>query len=105
MTTRCIPAEKTFHAQIPSDPSSRFASYPKVMEELKAEARSRGLWNLFLPKRLEQEYGSNVTTLEYAVMAEVMGRSIRVAPEACNCSAPDTGNMGASAPLPRAHHG
>jgi acyl-CoA dehydrogenase len=62
---------------------------PAVMEELKAEARSRGLWNLFQP---HPEWGAGLTNLEYAPLAEVMGRS-HIASEACNCSAPDTGNM------------
>ena len=59
------------------------------MEELKAEARERGLWNLFQP---HPEWGPGLTNLEYAPLAEIMGRS-RIASEACNCSAPDTGNM------------
>ena len=59
------------------------------MEKLKAEARKRGLWNLFQP---HQEWGPGLTNAEYAPLAEVMGRST-IACEACNCSAPDTGNM------------
>jgi acyl-CoA dehydrogenase len=62
---------------------------PPVMEELKAEARRRGLWNLFLP---DDKHGAGLTNLDYAPLAEIMGRT-RIAPEACNCSAPDTGNM------------
>ena len=61
----------------------------EVVEELKAEARRRGLWNLFLP---DAEHGPGLTNLEYAPLAEIMGRT-RIASEACNCSAPDTGNM------------
>ncbi|SCF21515.1 acyl-CoA dehydrogenase family protein [Micromonospora mirobrigensis] len=60
---------------------------PAVVEELKAEARRRELWNLFLPAL------SGLTNVEYAPLAELMGRSIELAPEATNCAAPDTGNM------------
>jgi acyl-CoA dehydrogenase len=63
--------------------------YPAVMEELKDEARRRGLWNLFLPG---SEDGPGLSNLEYAPLAEIMGRT-HIASEACNCSAPDTGNM------------
>ncbi len=61
------------------------------MEELKAEARRRGLWNLFLP---HAEPGHTpLSNVEYAPIAEIAGRSLHLAPEAMNCSAPDTGNM------------
>jgi acyl-CoA dehydrogenase len=60
-----------------------------VMEQLKAEARKRGLWNLFLP---DEEFGAGLTNVEYAPLAEISGWSA-IAPEAINCSAPDTGNM------------
>ena len=60
---------------------------PAVVEELKVEARSRGLWNLFLPAV------SELSNADYAPLAEIMGRSPVLTPEACNCSAPDTGNM------------
>ena len=63
--------------------------HPAVMEELKAEAHKRGLWNLFLP---HDDWGPGLSNLEYAPLAEIMGRST-IASEACNCSAPDTGNM------------
>jgi len=60
---------------------------PPVVEDLKVEARSRGLWNFFLPDV------SGLSNAEYAPLAELMGRSPTLAAEACNCSAPDTGNM------------
>ena len=64
---------------------------PAVVEELKVIARSQGLWNLFLPDCSDPEHGLSV--LDYAHLAEITGRSIEIAPEALNCSAPDTGNM------------
>jgi len=60
-----------------------------VLGELRAQARSRGLWNLFLPG----EHGAGLTNLQYAPLAEVTGRSLLLAPAALNCAAPDTGNM------------
>ncbi|HVA61337.1 MAG TPA: acyl-CoA dehydrogenase family protein [Mycobacteriales bacterium] len=60
---------------------------PPIVEELKLEARSRGLWNLFLPDL------SGLSNLDYAILAELTGRSPHIAPEALNCAAPDTGNM------------
>ncbi len=64
--------------------------YPPIMETLKAEARRRGLWNLFQPHA--GWWGEGFSNLDYAPLAEIMGRST-IASEACNCSAPDTGNM------------
>jgi acyl-CoA dehydrogenase len=64
---------------------------PAVVEDLKLQARSRGLWNLFLPGCQDPPHGLSV--LDYAPLAELSGRSPLIAPEALNCSAPDTGNM------------
>jgi acyl-CoA dehydrogenase len=81
------PNEATFHEQLQAADSKW--SVPPIMEELKEEAKSRGLWNLFLP---DSDLGAGLTNLEYAPLCEVMGRS-PIAPEAFNCNAPDTGNM------------
>ncbi|MGA0208995.1 MAG: acyl-CoA dehydrogenase family protein [Candidatus Nanopelagicales bacterium] len=69
----------------------RLHDLPPVVEELKAAARERGLWNLFLPDSTDPAHG--LTVLDYAHVAEWTGRSVEIAPEAFNCSAPDTGNM------------
>jgi acyl-CoA dehydrogenase len=81
------PAEKTYDEQLASFPTRW--QVPPVIEELKERARGQGLWNLFLP---DPEHGPGLTNLEYAPLCELMGRS-PIAPEAFNCSAPDTGNM------------
>jgi acyl-CoA dehydrogenase len=80
------PAEAVHRERLAGDPPGG----APVMEELKAEARRRGLWNLFLPDR---RWGAGLTNVEYAPLAEITGRSPFLAPEALNCSAPDTGNM------------
>ncbi len=87
MDEHIYPNEQTYHAQL-GEAESRWM-IPPVMEDLKAEAKSAGLWNLFLP---DSEYGAGLTNLEYAPLCEIMGRS-PIAPEVFNCSAPDTGNM------------
>ncbi|MEV4378601.1 acyl-CoA dehydrogenase family protein [Streptosporangium sp. NPDC049644] len=86
MATHVYPAEPVYHAWRQAKGYDNH-ELPPVVEELKSEARSRGLWNLFLPDE------SNMSVLDYATLAEVTGRSIDLAPEALNCAAPDTGNM------------
>ncbi|MGH3530829.1 MAG: acyl-CoA dehydrogenase family protein [Mycobacterium sp.] len=87
MDSRVYPAEAVYEEQMRESGDPNFQ--PPIIEELKTEARSRGLWNLFHP---HPEWGPGLTNLEYAPLAEIMGHS-HLAPEACNCSAPDTGNM------------
>lgn len=82
----CIyPAEAELDAHTPGN-----FNRPPSMEALKTEARKRGLWNLFLP---HDARGAGLTNVQYAQLAEITGRSPMLAPEALNCSAPDTGNM------------
>jgi acyl-CoA dehydrogenase len=88
MDERVYPAEPVYREQMAAAGDAH--AHPPIMEELKAEARRRGLWNLFLPHRTQWTDG--LSNLDYAPLAEVMGRS-PIASEACNCSAPDTGNM------------
>lgn len=86
-----LPAEPVFEAQAAAHRAAGtpFAT-PAVLGELKATARAQGLWNLFLP---DPEWGAGLSVLDYAPIAELSGRSLALAPEAMNCSAPDTGNM------------
>ena len=86
MESHVYPAEPVYREQVAADPWAQ----PAVVEELKAEARRRGLWNLFLP---DAEHGAGLTNTEYAPLAEITGRSLWLAPQATNCAAPDTGNM------------
>ncbi len=87
MAEHVYPNEARYREQ--SSEGDRWRPAP-LLEELKARARAEGLWNLFLP---ESEHGAGLSNLEYAPMAELMGRSWGFAPEVFNCSAPDTGNM------------
>jgi acyl-CoA dehydrogenase len=88
MDSHVYPAEAVYEEQLAAagDPHA----HPPVIEDLKREARSRGLWNLFLPHKTQWTDGLSNT--DYAPLAEIMGRS-HLASEACNCAAPDTGNM------------
>ncbi len=88
MDARIYPNESTLREQLEAaeNPHAR----PPIMQELKAEARERGLWNLFLP---DAEHGAGLSNVDYAQLCEILGRSPLLAPEACNSSAPDTGNM------------
>jgi acyl-CoA dehydrogenase len=87
MTEQIYPAEPIYDEQRRTGIAW---STPPIMAHLKAEAERRGLWNMFLP---DKERGAGLTNLEYAPLCELLGRSPWIAPEATNCSAPDTGNM------------
>jgi acyl-CoA dehydrogenase len=87
LSDRIYAAEPVYRDQLLASGQVHF--HPPVMEELKEDARARGLWNLFLP---DPEHGPGLSNLDYAPLAELMGRT-SIASEACNCSAPDTGNM------------
>jgi acyl-CoA dehydrogenase len=88
MDKHVYPNEAVHAQQIRDSGNPHF--HTPVMEEMKAEARRRGLWNLFLPHQTEWTEG--LSNIDYAPLAEITGRS-RIAPEALNCSPPDTGNM------------
>jgi acyl-CoA dehydrogenase len=91
MDDNIYPAEKVFAAQVADAAAEgRIWERPPVIEELKAQARSQGLWNLFLAHHPE---GAGLTNLQYAPLAEISGHSPEIAPQALNCAAPDTGNM------------
>jgi acyl-CoA dehydrogenase len=84
------PTEPIYHEQLVQSGNPHF--HPPVMEELKERAREQGLWNLFLPHELPDASAPGLSNVDYAPLAEIMGRS-HIASEACNCAAPDTGNM------------
>ena len=88
MDAHIYPNIVTYHDQMESFGTERW-QVPAIIEDLKKKAKSAGLWNLFLP---ESEHGSGLTNLEYAPLAEIMGR-VSWASEVFNCNAPDTGNM------------
>lgn len=89
LTTHVEPAEDRFTAELAALEDPWAWSTVPVLDELRAEARRRGLWNLFLPG----EHGGGASNLQYAPLAELTGRVGRLAPAVINCSAPDTGNM------------
>ncbi len=86
LDTRILPAEQEYEAYR-REKGQDDHTLPPVVEELKLEARERGLWNLFLPEV------SGLKNVEYAAVAEITGWSSHIAPEAINCDAPNTGNM------------
>ncbi|HEY7439451.1 MAG TPA: acyl-CoA dehydrogenase family protein [Acidimicrobiia bacterium] len=85
--TQVEPATPVYFEQVRDSGDAHF--HPPVMEELKREARARGLWNLFLPNA---KFGAGLGNVDYAPLCEIMGRNLLTA-EATNCAAPDTGNM------------
>ncbi len=88
MDSDVYPAEPVYREQMAASGDPNF--HPPIVEDLKKAARAQGLWNLFLP---HPEWGAGLSNLDYAPLAEITGRSPSLAPEAINCSAPDTGNM------------
>ncbi len=87
MDEHVYPAEEVYARQLQESGDAHHQ--PAIMEELKGRARDAGLWNMFLP---DEEFGAGLSNSDYAPLAEILGRS-PIASEACNCSAPDTGNM------------
>jgi acyl-CoA dehydrogenase len=106
MDSHVYPAEAVFAEQVAqAEAAGDIWQRPAVIDDLKAQARSQGLWNLFLTVRkrgdghadqigeIADKHGAGLTNLQYAPLAEITGRSGAIAPEALNCAAPDTGNM------------
>ncbi|MEU6264947.1 acyl-CoA dehydrogenase family protein [Saccharopolyspora shandongensis] len=89
MDTHVYPAEEVFHDELQQLVDPFAWTETPILQKLRDEARSRGLWNLFLPG----EDGAGLTNQQYAPLAEITGRSRHLAPAALNCAAPDTGNM------------
>ena len=93
MDTHVHPNEQVFADQLAGLEDRWAWSTAPVLQELRGEARSRGLWNLFLPVGHYGDLGAGLTNLQYAPLAEITGRAGHLAPAALNCAAPDTGNM------------
>src|SRR5512145_2572148 len=89
MDEHIYPNETLFHDQLGQLEDRWDWTSAPVMQQIRAEAKRQGLWNLFLPG----EHGAGLTNLQYAPLAEITGRSGHLAPAAFNCAAPDTGNM------------
>lgn len=89
MAEKAYPVEEEYHRQLEAVGP---AGYPPLMDELKAAARERGLWNLFLPDLQPEHPGTRLSNLDYAPISEELGK-VGFASEALNCNAPDTGNM------------
>jgi acyl-CoA dehydrogenase len=87
MDEHVYPAEEVYQRQLKDAGDAH--TQPPIMDELKAHAHEAGLWNMFLP---DASLGAGLSNSDYAPLAEILGRS-HIASEACNCSAPDTGNM------------
>src|SRR6202012_4400771 len=89
MDEHVYPAEPVFTEQLAALENRWAWTSVPVLAELRQEAKSRGLWNLFLPG----EHGAGLTNMQYAPLAEIAGRAQGLPPAALNCAAPDTGNM------------
>lgn len=89
MYAHIYPAEAAYQEELENLENPYAWSESPILQKLRAEARRRGLWNLFLPG----DEGAGLTNVQYAPLAEITGRSRMLAPAALNCSAPDTGNM------------
>ncbi len=89
MATHIEPAQQTFHDEVDAMENRWAWSQAPVLQKLRVEARSRGLWNAFLPG----DKGAGLTNVQYAALAEITGRAVELAPAVINCAAPDTGNM------------